>query len=96
MIYQLLGQNLFREGMDLYFEKFDGMAVTLEDFVGVMAEVSGRNLDQFFLWYTQSGTPAVSMTRQYDESAKTLSLTVTQVTTPDRNQSEKKTVSHPR
>nr|WP_321404056.1 DUF3458 domain-containing protein [uncultured Desulfobacter sp.] len=90
MIYQLLGKDLFRQGMDLYFEKFDGMAVTLEDFVGVMAEASGRNLDQFFLWYTQSGTPAVSMARQYDENAKTLSLTFTQVTTPDRNQSEKK------
>ncbi|NDY72055.1 aminopeptidase N [Desulfobacter hydrogenophilus] len=90
MIYQLLGQDLFRKGMDLYFEKFDGMAVTLEDFVGVMAKVSGRNLDQFFLWYTQSGTPAVSMTRQYDENTEILSLTFTQTTSPDRNQSEKK------
>ncbi|WP_320044975.1 aminopeptidase N [uncultured Desulfobacter sp.] len=95
MIYQLLGQDLFRKGMDLYFEKFDGMAVTLEDFVGVMAEVSGRNLDQFFLWYTQSGTPAVSMTRQYDQKTGTLSLTFTQATTPDRNQSEKKTFHIP-
>ncbi|MCG8553477.1 MAG: DUF3458 domain-containing protein, partial [Desulfobacterales bacterium] len=89
MIYQLLGEDMFRKGMDLYFEKFDGMAVTLEDFAGVMAEVSGRNLDQFFLWYTQSGTPAVSMTRQYDQSTQTLSLTFTQATAPDRNQSEK-------
>nr|WP_320017245.1 aminopeptidase N [uncultured Desulfobacter sp.] len=90
MIYQLLGQDLFRKGMDLYFEKFDGMAVTLEDFVDVMAKVSGRNLDQFFLWYTQSGTPAVSLTRQYDEKTGTLSLSFTQDTSPDRNQSEKK------
>ncbi|WP_035237580.1 aminopeptidase N [Desulfobacter vibrioformis] len=90
MIYQLLGQDLFRKGMDLYFEKFDGMAVTLEDFVDVMEKVSGRSLDQFFLWYTQSGTPEVSMTRQYDETTGTLSLTFTQATSPDRNQSEKK------
>ncbi len=90
MIYQLLGQDLFRQGMDLYFEKFDGMAVTLEDFVGVMETVSGRNLDQFFLWYTQSGTPDISMTRQYDDNSGTLSLTFTQTTSPDRNQSEKK------
>ena len=95
MIYQLLGQDLFRKGMDLYFEKFDGMAVTLEDFVGVMAKVSGRNLDQFFLWYTQSGTPAVSLTRQYDENSETLSLTFTQATSPDRNQSEKKPLHIP-
>jgi aminopeptidase N len=90
MIYQLLGQDLFRKGMDLYFENFDGMAVALEDFVAVMAKVSGRNLDQFFLWYTQSGTPEISMTRQYDENTQTLSLTFTQTTPPDRNQSEKK------
>ncbi len=90
MIYQLLGQDLFRKGMDLYFEEFDGMAVTLEDFVDVMAKVSGRSLDQFFLWYTQSGTPEISMTRHYDENTGTLSVTFTQATSPDRNQSEKK------
>ncbi|WP_321492572.1 aminopeptidase N [uncultured Desulfobacter sp.] len=90
MIYQLLGQDLFRKGMDLYFEKFDGMAVTLEDFAGVMETVSGRSLDQFFLWYTQSGTPQISMTRHYDDNTGTLSLTFTQTTSPDRNQSEKK------
>ncbi len=90
MIYQLLGHDLFRKGMDLYFETFDGMAVTLEDFLGVMEKVSGRNLDQFFLWYTQSGTPKVSMIREYDENTCTLSLTFTQTTSPDRNQSEKK------
>ena len=95
MIYQLLGQDLFRKGMDLYFEKFDGMAVTLEDFVGVMAKASSRNLDQFFLWYTQSGTPAVSMTRKYDENTETLSLTFTQATSPDRNQSEKRPLHIP-
>ncbi|PIE62338.1 MAG: aminopeptidase N [Desulfobacter postgatei] len=90
MIYQLLGHDLFRKGMDLYFETFDGMGVTLEDFLGVMEKVSGRNLDQFFLWYTQSGTPKVSMIREYDENTCTLSLTFTQTTSPDRNQSEKK------
>ena len=90
MIYQLLGRDLFRKGMDLYFESFDGMAVTLEDFVGVMEKVSGRDLDQFFLWYTQSGTPKVSMTRQYDADAGRLNLTFTQTTDPDRNQAKKK------
>jgi len=89
MIHQLLGQDLFRKGMDLYFETFDGMAVTLEDFIGVMSKVSGRSLDQFFLWYTQSGTPEVSMARQYDQNTRTLSLTFTQATAPDRNQSHK-------
>ncbi|MCG8689304.1 MAG: aminopeptidase N, partial [Desulfobacterales bacterium] len=95
MIYQFLGKETFRKGMDLYFEKFDGKAVTLEDFIGVMSEVSGRNFDQFFLWYTQSGTPHVTMERQYDEKKRTLSLTFTQDTAPDRNQNEKKPLRLP-
>ncbi|WDP93108.1 MAG: aminopeptidase N [Desulfobacter sp.] len=89
MIYQLLGREMFRKGMDLYFEKFDGMAVTIEDFLGVMAEVSGRNLEQFHLWYTQSGTPRVTMERDYDTETRSLTLTFTQKTPADRNQDQK-------
>ncbi|WDP88095.1 MAG: aminopeptidase N [Desulfobacter sp.] len=89
MIYQLLGKEGFARGMDLYFEKFDGKAVTIEDFLDVMAEVSQRDLTQFKLWYTQSGTPRVTMERDYDPTKKTLSLTFTQSTLPDRNQTEK-------
>ncbi len=95
MIYQLLGPGGFRQGMDLYFKKFDGMAVTIEDFLNVMAEVSGRNLDQFSLWYTQSGTPQVTMDRIYDEATQTLTLTFTQTTLPDRNQKEKRPLHIP-
>ncbi len=95
MIYQLLGRDGFRQGMDLYFEKFDGMAVTIEDFLGVMAEISGRNLDQFHLWYTQSGTPRVTLDRAYDETAQTLTLTFTQTTAPDRNQNRKQPLHIP-
>ncbi|MEH0022893.1 MAG: aminopeptidase N [Desulfobacter sp.] len=89
MIYQLLGKEGFRKGMDLYFEKFDGMAVTIEDFLNVMSEVSGKDLGQFHGWYTQSGTPRVSMERKYDETARTLTLTFCQSTPPDRNREEK-------
>ncbi len=89
MIYQLLGKEGFRKGIDLYFKKFDGMAVTIEDFLGVMAEVSGRDLSQFHHWYTQSGTPQVAMERNYNSKAATLSLTFTQATTPDRDQETK-------
>jgi len=95
MVYQLLGRDGFRQGMDLYFKKFDGMAVTIEDFLGVMAEVSGRNLDQFHLWYTQSGTPRVTLERAYDETAQTLTLTFTQTTAPDRNQRQKHSLHIP-
>ncbi|HCY86025.1 MAG TPA: aminopeptidase N [Desulfobacteraceae bacterium] len=89
MIYQLLGKDGFRKGMDLYFRRFDGMAVTVEDFLDVMAEVSGKDLTQFHRWYTQSGTPTVTMDREYDTQTKTLSLTFTQSTPPDRNQAQK-------
>ena len=58
MLQTLLGHEGFRKGLDLYFERHDGEAVTVEDFVAAMADVSGRDLSQFMLWYTQSGTPA--------------------------------------
>ncbi len=95
MIYQLLGPDGFRQGMDLYFKKFDGMAVTIEDFLDVMAEVSDRNLDQFHRWYTQSGTPRVNMVRTYDAAARTMTLTFTQSTRPDRNQKKKRPLHIP-
>ncbi len=89
MIHQLLGEEKFKQGIDLYFEKFDGMAVTIDDFILVMEEVSDISLKQFRLWYTQSGTPHVSMERVYDPDRKTLEITFKQEVPSDRNQSEK-------
>ncbi|MCP3943169.1 MAG: aminopeptidase N [Desulfobacteraceae bacterium] len=89
MIHHILGESDFRQGMDLYLKKFDGMAVTIENFVSVMEEVSGTNLTQFKKWYSQSGTPQISFTRSYDPDLKTLTLTFEQKTSPDRNQKEK-------
>ncbi len=95
MIYQLLGESDFRRGLDLYFEKFDGMAVTIEDFVSVMEEVSDMDLTQFKLWYSQSGTPQVTLTRSYDPKLQALTLVFEQATPPDRNQKEKKPLHIP-
>lgn len=89
MIHQLIGESDFRRGMDLYFERFDGMAVTTEDFVSVMETVSRLDLSQFKLWYSQSGTPIVTLTRSYDLKLQTLTLVFEQTTPPDRNQEEK-------
>ncbi|MCF8112357.1 MAG: aminopeptidase N [Desulfotignum sp.] len=86
MIHQLLGETTFQEGMTLYFKRFDGMAVTIEDFLSVMAQASQSDLTQFKLWYTQSGTPMVAMDRSYDPDTQKLTLTFTQQTLPDRNQ----------
>jgi aminopeptidase N len=95
MIHHLLGEVSFRQGMDLYFKKFDGMAVTIEDFVSVMEEVSGMDLTQFNRWYSQSGTPRVRFNRSYNPTLKTLTLTFEQTTTPDRNQQEKQPLHIP-
>ena len=79
MIATLLGKELFKQGMDLYFERHDGQAVTIEDFVACFAEVSGRDLTQFSLWYHQAGTPLVTASADYDAGAKTLTLSLEQM-----------------
>ncbi|MEX1315455.1 MAG: aminopeptidase N, partial [Desulfotignum sp.] len=95
MIHQLLGETAFQRGMALYFDTFDGMAVTVEDFLSVMARAGNLDLTQFKRWYTQSGTPAVTMTRSYDPDTRALSVTFSQQTPADRNQSEKQPLHIP-
>ena len=95
MIHQLLGEKKFRRGIDLYFKKFDGMAVTIEDFVFVMEEISSIDLTQFKLWYFQSGTPIITMSRSYDLKLGQLKITFKQNTPPDRNQDTKKPLHIP-
>ncbi|MEW6992408.1 aminopeptidase N [Colwelliaceae bacterium 6441] len=78
MIHTLLGEENFRKGMDLYFKRFDGMAVTCDDFVDAMADASQINLQQFKFWYSQSGTPELVVDESYDETTKIFQLTVKQ------------------
>jgi aminopeptidase N len=78
MLANLLGPQLFRKGTDLYFTRFDGMAVTTEDFVCCMEEVSGMDLTQFRRWYTQAGTPELHVSRDYDAKERRFKLTVKQ------------------
>ena len=78
MIYNLLGPEKFRQGSDLYFERYDGQAVTCDDFVAAMEEASGVDLGQFKLWYSQAGTPAIRVADQYDAQAQTYTLTLQQ------------------
>ena len=89
MLQTLLGRDGFRKGLDLYFERHDGEAVTVEDFVEAMADVSGRDLSQFMLWYTQSGTPELACSLDYDAHAKTARLAVSQVVPPTPGQTKK-------
>lgn len=66
MIRELIGAEAFRRGCDLYFARHDGQAVTVEDFVRAMEDASGRDLAQFFRWYTQAGTPQLAVSDEYD------------------------------
>ncbi|KQT88254.1 aminopeptidase N [Aurantimonas sp. Leaf443] len=78
MLATLLGEDAFRAGMDRYFERFDGTAATMEDFLGAFAETSGRDLSQFALWYDQAGTPELAVREAFDAPSGTLTVTLTQ------------------
>ncbi len=89
MQHTLLGPELFRRGMDLYFERFDGQAVTTDDFVQCMADVSGRDLQQFKRWYSQAGTPELFISSEYDAEAGHYTLDITQRCPPSPGQPDK-------
>ncbi|OON60817.1 aminopeptidase N [Massilia sp. KIM] len=89
MYQTLLGREGFRKGMDLYFERHDGQAVTCDDFRMAMADANGRDLSQFERWYSQAGTPVLRFETRYDEAAKTYTLTIFQSCPPTPGQPEK-------
>ena len=95
MLKTLLGEADFRRGMDLYFERWDGHATTVEAFIECFAEVSGRDLTDFFAWYEQAGTPQVEMASRHDPQARTLDLTFTQSTAPTPGQPDKRPLPIP-
>lgn len=78
MAHTLLGADNFRKGMDLYFERHDGQAVTTEEFIAALEDGSGIDLTRFRRWYLQAGTPQITVTDAYNESAKAYTLTITQ------------------
>ncbi|HVF63285.1 MAG TPA: aminopeptidase N [Casimicrobiaceae bacterium] len=86
MQHTLLGDALFRRGMDLYFERHDGKAVTCDDFVQAMQDASGMDLTQFKRWYSQAGTPVVRVAGRYDDQARTYTLEVAQEGSPSPGQ----------
>jgi aminopeptidase N len=90
MIQELLGQDDFRKGSDLYFDRHDGQAVTTEDFVKAMEDASGVDLQQFRSWYSQSGTPQLHISGNYNENAHTYTLEMKQSCPPTPGQVEKK------
>jgi aminopeptidase N len=95
MLQTLLGRDGFRKGMDLYFERHDGQAVTVEDFVACFADSSGRDLKQFMTWYQQAGTPELECEVAYDARTKTADLTFRQVLNPTPGQPTKRPLHIP-
>jgi aminopeptidase N len=85
----LVGDADFRRGMDLYFDRHDGQAVTVEAFVSCFAEVSKRDLEGVMLWYTQAGTPRVQARPSWDGAAGTLTVELEQHTPPTPGQPSK-------
>ncbi len=90
MYHTLLGEDKFREATDLYFNRHDGSAATVEDFVVAMEDASGRNLNQFRRWYSQAGTPVVSVKSHYDSANKSYRLDFSQNCSDTPNQKNKK------
>jgi aminopeptidase N len=89
MIHTLLGPEQFRKGVDLYFERHDGEAATVEQFVQCFADVIKRDPKQFMRWYSQAGTPEVVASGHYDAAAKTYKLDLAQVIPPTPGQPTK-------
>ena len=89
MIHTLLGEELFQKGMQLYVAENDGKAATCEDFVSAMERASNIDLTQFRRWYSQSGTPELTVRDEYDENTQCYRLHISQLTEPTADQLEK-------
>jgi len=94
MLQTILGRDGFRRGLDLYFKRHDGQAVTCEEFVSAMADANPERLDaarraQFVRWYSQAGTPRVAVASRYDPNNRTFEVTFSQACPPTPGQGEK-------
>jgi aminopeptidase N len=89
MVKTLIGPEKFRAGMDLYFERHDGEAATVEQFIQCFADVSGYDMTQFMRWYSQAGTPQVTISGRFDAGAKTYTLEAKQSVPPTPGQPSK-------
>jgi len=95
MLKTLVGDEGYRKATDLYFERHDGEAATVEDWVRCFEDACDRDLTQFRLWYRQSGTPVIEARGGYDAKAKTYTLELTQSLAPTPGQPEKKPMHIP-
>ena len=95
MLKRLIGPAAFRAGMDLYFERYDGTAATVEEFIGCFADVSGRDFERFMRWYMQAGTPKVTVRSAYDPAERAYRLDIAQSLAPTPGQATKLPMTMP-
>ena len=95
MIHTLLGEENFQKGMQLYFERHDGSAATCDDFVQAMEDASNVDLSHFRRWYSQSGTPVVTVKDDYNPETEQYTLTISQRTPATPDQAEKQPLHIP-
>lgn len=95
MIATILGHDGFMKGMDLYVERHDGTAATCDDFVAAMADANGVDLSRFKRWYSQAGTPSLTVQRQYSDEQQSLSLTFKQKSPVTAANTERKSLVIP-
>ncbi|MDD4913808.1 MAG: aminopeptidase N [Methylococcales bacterium] len=95
MLHTLLGAEGFRKGCDLYFARHDGQAVTCEDFINAMETANGLEFNQFRLWYSQAGTPVLTVDQHYDAATRQLQVQIRQSCPPTPNQPVKQALHIP-
>jgi aminopeptidase N len=95
MLKVLIGDDAFRRGMDLYFDRCDGTATTIEVFIACFAEVSGRDLSQFSRWYHQAGTPRLKVTTDWNADKGEFAIALEQSCAPTPGQDRKLSVVLP-
>ncbi len=95
MLRTLVGDEGYRKATDLYFERHDGQAATVEDWVKCFEDACGRDLTQFRHWYAQSGTPTIEAKGEYDPARKTYALSLKQSLGPTPGQPVKKPMHIP-
>ncbi|WP_281858009.1 aminopeptidase N, partial [Litoreibacter halocynthiae] len=92
MLKTLIGDDAYYKGCDLYFTRHDGQACTIEDWLACFEEVTGRDLTQFKLWYSQAGTPRVAVKEAWSEGTYTLSFTQDTPPTPGQDTKDPKVI----
>ena len=95
MLQTIVGPEMFRKAIDLYFERHDGEAATVEDFVRCFEDASGRELDQFRLWYSQAGTPEVQVQGVYDAEGQDLRAEASTVRAADAGPAREEADAYP-